>query len=353
MMNRIFPVLAIALMLVACSDTERQAPTRAELEAMMNPPGTPSGKVVVYTALDRQFSEPILKLFEERTGIEVQAVYDAEAVKTVGLVNRLLAERRRPVADVFWNNEIIRSIQLKNEGLTRPIDPPSAADIPPSQKDPDGHWVGFAARARVIMVNTEILPDPETHPDSFGALTDPQWRGRAGFAKPTFGTTATHAAMQWADWGPERAAEFWRGTFDNAVMLPGNAQARDAVADGELAWCMTDTDDAYGSVVDGKPVRIIYPTAEHGVILLPNTVVGIANSPNPAAGDALINFLVSAEVEQLLAESRSAQIPVRPGMDPTAELPSLDGLEVWEVDWNKVAESIDITGRTLDEMMGN
>lgn len=106
------------------------------------------GQVVVYTALDREYSEPILKKFEERTGVKVMPVYDAESVKTVGLVNRLLAEKQRPRCDVFWNNEIVRSIQLKKEGLTAPYDSPSAKDIPAAMKDADHHWTGFAARAR-------------------------------------------------------------------------------------------------------------------------------------------------------------------------------------------------------------
>ena len=108
-----------------------------------------SGEVVIYTALDRQYSEPILKQFEEATGIEVRPVYDTEAAKTVGLVNRLMAERDRPKCDVFWNNEILRSIQLKREGLTAPYVSPSAADIPASFKDAEitvAHVVTFGAR---------------------------------------------------------------------------------------------------------------------------------------------------------------------------------------------------------------
>ncbi len=64
--------------------------------------------VVVYTSLDQVFSEPILKAFEEKTGIKVKAVYDSEATKTTRLVNRLIAEKQSPQADVFWNSELGR-----------------------------------------------------------------------------------------------------------------------------------------------------------------------------------------------------------------------------------------------------
>src|SRR3989304_1151220 len=52
--------------------------------------------VVVYTALDQQFSAPIFEQFTRETGIEVRAKYDTESQKTVGLTQDILAERDRP-----------------------------------------------------------------------------------------------------------------------------------------------------------------------------------------------------------------------------------------------------------------
>ncbi len=94
--------------------------------------------VIVYSALDRPFSEPILKAFERETGIEVRAVYDTESTKTIGLVNRIRAERNRPRCDVFWNNEILNTVRLKQEGLLQPCAPPQADDYPQEFRDPDG-----------------------------------------------------------------------------------------------------------------------------------------------------------------------------------------------------------------------
>lgn len=308
-------------------------------------------EVVIYTAHDREFSEPILRLFEERTGIAVRPVYDTEAVKTVGLVNRLIAERARPQADVFWNNEILRSMQLKAEGITEPFDVPNGASMPAGFRDPDGHWVGFGARARVIMVNTEVVPNEADHPTRIADLVDPRWRGRAGFASPLFGTTSTHAAIQFAD-DPEAARAFWRAAMDNAVMMGGNKQAAQAVASGELAWCMTDTDDAFVEMEQGFPVRMIYPdAAEGGTVLLPNTVVRIAGGPNPEGARELLDFLLSPEVEQLLAESLAAQIPVRPGVPGPPTLPPFPEEAVRQIDWTRVepvlAESADYLARLI------
>src|SRR5215471_18900033 len=75
--------------------------------------------VIAYVAQDQVYAEPIFRGFEKQTGIKVRAVYDNEAVKTVGLANRLLAERNHPQCDVFWGNEEMRTRELAVAGAFR------------------------------------------------------------------------------------------------------------------------------------------------------------------------------------------------------------------------------------------
>lgn len=312
-------------------------------------------EVVVYTALDRQMSEPILVRFEKETGVKVRPVYDAEAVKTVGLVNRLLAERNRPVADVFWNNEPMRSIDLAQQGLAEPYKSPQAEGIPSAFKDPDGLWTGFAARARVIIVNTRLIPDTAGQPTRVEDLIDPKWKGRACFAKPLFGTTATQAAAMWAR--DAKAAEaFWTAAKANAAMLAGNAMVRDAVANGEYAWGLTDTDDAVEALMDGKPVRIVYPKGGpegSGALLIPNSLMLVKGGPNPEGGKKLIDYLLSAPIEEALAKGRGAQVPLRPGLPWPSALPLLEPDAILNPDWKAVHRGLAPSREFLATMVGS
>ena len=115
---------------------------------------TPKRRVVVYTSVDQHYSEPILKEFEDQTGIRVLPIYDVEAAKTTGLVNRLIAEKQRPRADVFWNGEFAQTILLKGKGCLAPYASPNAGDIPAQYRDPENCWTGFGGRARVLIVST-------------------------------------------------------------------------------------------------------------------------------------------------------------------------------------------------------
>src|ERR1700687_1946020 len=126
--------------------------------------------VVVYVSEDQVFSEPILKDFERETGIVVRAVYDTEETKSAGAMNRLIAEKSNPQADVYWANEPIRAEVLRQQGIAAPYISPNAEGIPASFKDPNGYWTGFAARARVLIVNKNA----GVKPDSVLAYADPQ-----------------------------------------------------------------------------------------------------------------------------------------------------------------------------------
>lgn len=269
-----------------------------------------SREVVVFVALDREYSAPILQAFEKQTGITVRPVYDAEAAKTTGLVNRLIAREKDPECDVWWSNEAAQTAALAERGLLAPYESANASRIPPEFRDPESRWTGFAARFRVLIYNTQILK-PDEVPQQLEAFTEPAWRGRFAIATPYFGTTFTHALVLRQRWGDGVLEAWLRGLRANeAVFAPGNGPVRDLVAAGEVAIGLTDTDDAYGAMLDGKPVAVALPDPQDGVILIPNTVALVAGAPHATEGQALIDYLLSPEVESALAEARSAQLPL-------------------------------------------
>ena len=114
--------------------------------------------------------------------------------------------------------------------------------------------------ARVLIVNTDLLENPEDYPQSVEEPGDPKWKGLCGMARPLFGTTATHFAVLKDNIGQERTLEFLKTISNNAVVLSGNKQVATAVASGQLAWGLTDTDDAIIEKDHGEPITIIYRT---------------------------------------------------------------------------------------------
>ena len=289
--------------------------------------------VVVYVSADESVARPILHAFEERTGIDVRPVFDTEATKTTGLASRLKAERDRPRADLFWSSECFRTIELDADGVLAPLE---GAPFDEWMSQESGHWRGeegrwfaFAPRARVLAYAPSRLTVEEV-PGSWAELSDPRWRGRLAMADPRFGTTSGHLGALQAYWSahaePERFDAWLDGLAANqvAILTSGNAGVVDGVASGEYALGMTDTDDVWAAQALGRDVALVYPRhadagrAGGGTLLVPNTVARIKGSPNPEGAHALAAWLLSEEVEAMLAASSAHNIPLRTEAGPYA-----------------------------------
>ena len=174
------------------------------------------GAVVVYVSHDQVFSEPLLKDFEKETGIAVKAVFDTEEAKSTGVMNRLMAEKNNPQADVYWANEPIRAELLKQQGISSPHVAPNAEAIPAQFKDSEGHWTGFSARARLIVASAK---PGQARPSGIRDYADPRFKGKGVIANPLFGTTTAYTAALFTLWGDEEAKKFLAAAKKNGVKL--------------------------------------------------------------------------------------------------------------------------------------
>src|SRR5215211_944704 len=312
-----------------------------------------TNEVTIYVSTDRIFSEPILRAYEQKTGVKVNAVYDTEETKSTGLANRLLAEKNNPQADVFWSNEPVRSLVLKQKGVLAPYVSPSAEGIPDGLKDPAGYWTGFSSRMRVIVYNTNLVKAEEA-PKSVLDLADPKWKGQAAIADPRFGSTSFHAAALYAELGDEKADDRFRRLKANDVkIVPGNSVVRDMVARGEVKAGLTDTDDVNVALEDKQPVAMVFPDRDGmGVPVMPNMVSLIANAPHPEAGKKLIDYLLSPEVERLLAKSEAVQIPLHAGVEGPKNIPTLASFKPMTLDYGRAADRVEDVTRRLQAILG-
>jgi len=311
-----------------------------------------ANEVTVYVSTDRVFSEPILKAYEQKSGVKVKAVYDTEETKSTGLANKLLAEKNNPQADVFWSNEPVRTLVLKSRGVLASYKSLNADGIPATFKDPEGYWTGFSARIRVIVYNTKLVK-PEEAPKSIYDLTDPKWKGQIAIADPRFGSTSFHVAALYAELGDEQADEFFRKLKVNGVkIVPGNSVVRDLVVKGEVKMGLTDTDDVNVALEDKQPVAMVLPDRDSiGAALMPNMVSLIAGAPNNEAGKKLIDYLLSAEVERALAQSEAVQIPLHSGVEGPKNIPPLNAFKPMTLDYGKAASRVEDVVKRLQPLL--
>ncbi len=295
-------------------------------------------EVVVYTSVDQIFSEPVLKAFENKTGIRVKSIFDTEETKSTGVLNRLIAETNNPQCDVFWSGDPMRADVLKQKGITEPYQSKNSEGINSAFIDKDFYWIGFSSRARVLIVNTNLMKE-EDYPKSILDLSNEKYKGKFVIANPMFGTTSFHVAALFVTLGNEKAKQFLEDLNNNEVVIASsNGDVKKKVATGEVAMGLTDTDDANEAIKEGSPVKMIFLDQNgFGNLIVPNTVSLIKNSPNNKNGKKLIDFLLSVETEQMLAES-CVQMPLHKGVSVPSNVPSLDNITPMKVDYGMVAQ---------------
>ncbi len=239
-------------------------------------------QVIAYCAQDQVYAEPIFRSFSRQTGINARAVYDSEAVKTVGLANRLLTERRHPQCDVFWGNEELRTRQLAAQGVFRETNA----------------WAAVGYRSRRIVINTNRL-SLASAPRSLLELTNEAWRGKVALAYPQFGTTATHFHALRHYWGDARWRAWCRALAANKpLLLDGNSAVVRMVGRGEAWIGLTDSDDVAAGQAEGLPIAQLPMTEE--ALLIPNTIAVVRGAPHPQAAQRLFDYLQRREVVQQL-----------------------------------------------------
>jgi iron(III) transport system substrate-binding protein len=281
-----------------------------------------SPDVVVYAAQDQVYAEPLLAEFTKETGIRVRPVFDSEAAKTVGLANRLLAERDHPVCDVFWGNEELRVRQLEFRGVWR---------------ETNG-WAAVGWRSRRLMVNTNFLPLAQA-PGSLRDLTNAQWRGKVALAYPLFGTTATQFLALRQHWGEEVFDTWCRALVANrALVVDGNSVVARLVARGEAWIGLTDSDDIDAVKREGAPVVALPLTADS--LLIPNAIAVTRGAPRAAKAEKLYQWLRRPATVKRLVELGALE-----GAEPGEA-----GVKSLQPDWVKLVAELEPNTTRLKEM---
>ena len=297
-----------------------------------------------------------MKEFEKETGIKVKAVYDSEAVKTVGLANRLLAERSHPQCDVFWGNEELRTRQLAAQNIFR---------------ETNG-WAAFGHRSRRIVINTNLVSfaEPTPNPSQEGSgdamradgssppgrgqgwvaprslldLTNTIWRGKAALAYPQFGTTAAHFHMLRQLWGESNWLAWCRGLVANeAKLVDGNSVVVKLVSRGEASIGLTDSDDILAGQREGLPIAMLPLGPES--LFIPNTVAIIRAAPHAEAAQKLFEYLQRPDVAEQLVKAGALE-----GVTLLPQVKLWEPVFYWHHDWEPILRDFESTTKQLNEV---
>ncbi|MGH2593534.1 MAG: extracellular solute-binding protein [Anaerolineae bacterium] len=332
-------IIALRILLSACSPqamTPTQPATPAaspdpepEPEASLPAPGS-SGALVVYSGRSEELVGPIIKVFENETGIDVQVRYG----DTAELAATILEEGSRSPADVYFAQDAGALGALAQAGRLQQLADDLLSAVEPRFRSPDGLWVGLSGRARVVVYNTDKLA-PTDLPDSIWGFTDPKWNGKIGWA-PTNGSFQAFVTALRVIEGEDRARKWLLGVqANNPKVYERNTAIVDAVAKGEIEVGFVNHYYLFRFLKeqgDAFPARnYFFPAGDIGNLINVAGAGILDTSKNVEAAEAFIRFMLSAQAQTYFAEQTTEYplvegIPIDPRLMPLSQIdkPNID-----------------------------
>ena len=286
-------------------------------------------EVNVYSYRQPDLIKTMTDAFTADTGIDVNVVFLKK-----GLVERLKAEGDLSPADLIFTADISRLLSAVNAGVTQPVSSDILNEnVPEAFRDPESHWYGLTARARIIYASKDrVAPDEIT---TYEDLASEKWKDRICTRSGTHSYTLGLLGAFVAKHGEAAATEWAKGVKANLARKPqGNDRAQvKAIWAGE---CDIAIGNNYYMVAmlgndEQKPwadsVRVTFPTFEGGGVHMNISGVAMTKSaPNKAAAVTLMEWLSSEKAQQLYAEV-NGEYPVKPGVDPSDLVKSFGDFE--------------------------
>ena len=289
-------------------------------------------RLVVYTSHKEEDWRPIVKEFEERTGIWVDVVYGA----TSELLEQIAQEQKNPVADVMFGGGV-ESLEAYRDCFT-PYTCADSAHLLDQFRSPDDIWTPFSALPVVFIYNTKLMEPGQV--TRWSDLLSPQLRGKIAFTNPAvsgsaFTELATMLYALGGNW--EETARLFAQNLEG-VQLDASGTVLTAVADGDALVGITVEDAALKRIAEGKNISIVYPA--DGTSCVPDGSALVRGAPHQENAQLFLDFTVSQEVQQLIVD-QFLRRSVRDNTEPMADLAKLDELPLIDYDLSRAVRDRD------------
>ena len=283
-------------------------------------------RLVIYTSHKEEVYGPIVKEFQQRTGIWVEVV--------TGGSNELLeriameAESGEPVCDLMFGGGV--ESLAAYEDCFEPCKPEGVEYLRDVGLSADDLWTPFSSLPMVLVYNTRLVPEGEV--TGWADLLDPRWKGRIAFADPTVSGSGYTAALtlfsciEGDDWYilAELVANLDGGE------LPDSGDVVESVRSGSRYIGVTLEETALKQL--SPEVAIVYPA--EGTSAVPDGCALIKGARHPENARAFLEFVIGRDVQELLVSDLSRR-SVRTDVHAPEDLPGEAELGIidYDVHW--------------------
>ena len=289
-------------------------------------------ELTIYSAREETLVGPIIKQFEEATGVDIRVKYGSNA----GLATTLQEEGSKSPADIFFATDPGLLGAMSDLFIRLPDGILDRVDV--EVRSREGKWVGISGRARVVVYNTERLSEADL-PDSILDFTDPKWKGRIGWP-PTNGSFQAFMTAMRVTLGEEATRRWLEGIQANdPKQYPKNTPIVKAAAQGEIDVGFVNHYYLFRFLQEegeSFSARNYHPRGKDlGATMLVNAAGILSTSNEKENAQRFLNFMLSEAGQQYFA-SRTFEYPLVDGVKTHRLLVPLDELELPDVDLSRL-----------------
>ena len=310
MKKRFLTLLLSALLLTGCAAPAGQsayAPAEEE-------------RLLIYTSHKEEVYRPIIREFEERTGIWVEIVTGG----TSQLLERIEQEQAAPKADIMFGGGV-ETLSAHRE-LFRQADCPNGDALQEEFRQGDAAWTPFSALPVVLIYNTKLV-DPACLA-GWEDLLRPEFAGKIAFADPAKSGSSFTALVTARYACGDEILQTLPAQLEGR-QLDSSGDVLSAVADGTYLVGITLEETAMQRIAAGDNLAIVYP--KEGTSCVPDGTAVVLGAPHEENAVKFLDFTLSEAVQQLLG-SRFYRRAVRAGVDAPEALPPLEDIALVRYD---------------------
>ena len=317
------------LLWAACDEEETPASVTEAEDALAK---EAAGKLVIYSAREESLVGPLIKQFEDATGIDVGVKYGSNA----GLGATIREEGSNSPVDILFATDPGQLGAMSDLFMQLPDS--VLGQVAPEVRSREGKWVGISGRARVVVYNTDRLTEDDL-PDSILDFTDSKWKGRIGWP-PTNGSFQAFVTAMRASLGEEATRRWLEGIQDNdPKVYPKNTPIVQAAARGEIDVGFVNHYYLHRFLAEqgeSFSARNYHPKGgDVGAMMLVNGAGILATAENVDSAETFLNFMLS-QVGQQYSASQTFEYPLVAGVKTDLLLVPLAEIELPDVDLSRL-----------------
>lgn len=284
-------------------------------------------ELVIYSAHPIELLRPLIKEFEERTGIWVKVVNGG----TGELIDQIEDEQDNRVADILWSGSLSTlkpQMYLfdENKSLNEEF-------IYDEFKNKEGMLTRFSDVPSILMINTDLIGDITI--EGYEDLLNPLLKGKIAYCNPSVSSSAYEHLINMlyamGNGNPEDGWDYVRKFCYNldGNLLKSSTEVYQGVANGEYVAGLIFEDAVAALIEAGEHVKIVY--MKEGIVSTPDCIAIVENAPHIENARLFIDFATGYDVQTMLT-SKLNRRSIRMDVDVSKYLKPKGELKILKID---------------------